>query len=257
MRLSKSARVLYPYHPLFGKELEVFGGAGGQRDVIYVRLPNSTTRGIPAWMFDEVLCSGIRTAEQPPIDGDALLRLAHLLDCVQESLRIEEDDNHTSFQTQSTSLSTSSRRQYALEDRARALGFKSVVVIDDDLGISGTGSRERPGFARLLAAVCNGEVGGVFALEASRWARNHRDWHHLIDLCVLTETIVVDAEGIYDPRLLNDRMLWGLKGTMSEFEIGILRQRAREAYNQKIQRGEVMCRVAVGYVRSGATGIDI
>ena len=151
----------------------------------------------------------------------------------------------------------SSRRQYALEDRARVLGFKSVVVIDEDLGISGTGSRERPGFGRLLAAVCKGEVGGVFALEASRLARNNRDWHHLIDLCVLTETIVVDAEGIYDPRLLNDRMLLGLKGTMSEFEIGILRQRAREAYNQKIHRGEMMTRVPVGYVRSGAAGIEM
>ena len=85
----------------------------------------------------------------------------------------------------------SGRRQYALEDRAKALGFKSVVVIDEDLGITGTGSRERPGFGRLLAAVCNGEVGAVFALEASRLARNNRDWHHLIDLCVLTETIVV------------------------------------------------------------------
>lgn len=151
----------------------------------------------------------------------------------------------------------SGRRQYALEDRARALGFKSVVVIDEDLGISGTGSRERPGFGRLLEAVCHGEVGGVFALEASRLARNNRDWHHLIDLCVLTETLVVDAEGIYDPRLLNDRMLLGLKGTMSEFEIGILRQRAREAYNQKIQRGEVMTIVPVGYVRSGVAGIEM
>jgi len=151
----------------------------------------------------------------------------------------------------------SSRRQYALEDRARSIGFKSVVVIDDDLGISGTGSRARPGFARLLAAVCNGEVGAVFALEASRLARNNRDWHHLIDLCVLTETVVVDAEGIYDPRLLNDRMLLGLKGTMSEFEIGILRQRAREAYNQKIHRGAWMTRVPVGYVRGGATGIEM
>jgi DNA invertase Pin-like site-specific DNA recombinase len=141
----------------------------------------------------------------------------------------------------------SSRRQYALEERARSLGFKSVVVIDDDLGISGTGSRARPGFARLLAAVCNGEVGGVFALEASRLARNNRDWHHLIDLCVLTETVVVDVEGIYDPRLLNDRMLLGLKGTMSEFEIGIFRQRAREAYNQKIHRGAWMTRVPIGY----------
>ncbi len=132
----------------------------------------------------------------------------------------------------------SGRRQYALEGRARDLGFKTVVVIDEDLGISGTGSHERPGFAKLLAAVCNGEVGAVFALEASRLARNNRDWHHLIDLCVLTETIVVDAEGVYDPRLLNDRMLLGLKGTMSEFEIGVLRQRAQEAYRQKVQRGE-------------------
>ncbi len=151
----------------------------------------------------------------------------------------------------------SGRRQYALEERARALGFKQVVVIDDDTGTTGTGCRERPGFGRLLAAVCNGDVGAVFALEASRLARNNRDWHHLIDLCVLTETLVVDAEGIYDPRLLNDRMLLGLKGTMSEFEIGILRQRAREAYNQKVQRGEWVTRVPVGYVRGGSAGIEM
>lgn len=151
----------------------------------------------------------------------------------------------------------SSRRQYALEGRAKELGFKNVVVIDEDLGISGTGSRERPGFARLLAAVCDGEVGAVFALEASRLARNNRDWHHLIDLCVLTDTIVIDAEGVYDPRSLNDRMLLGLKGTMSEFEIGILRQRAQEAYRQKVQRGEVMTMVPIGYERSGTVGIEM
>jgi len=151
----------------------------------------------------------------------------------------------------------SSRRQYALESRAKELGFRSVVVIDEDLGISGTGSRERPGFARLLAAVCDGEVGAVFALEASRLARNNRDWHHLIDLCVLTDTIVIDAEGVYDPRSLNDRMLLGLKGTMSEFEIGILRQRAQEAYRQKVQRGVVMTMVPIGYERSGPVGIEM
>jgi DNA invertase Pin-like site-specific DNA recombinase len=150
----------------------------------------------------------------------------------------------------------SGRRQFALEGRARELGFKNVVVVDEDLGLSGTGSHERPGFARLLAAVCNGEVGAVFALEASRLARNNRDWHHLIDLCVLTETLVVDAEGIYDPRLLNDRMLLGLKGTMSEFEIGVLRQRAQEAYRQKVQRGEVLTMVPVGYERSGSNSIE-
>ena len=111
----------------------------------------------------------------------------------------------------------SSRRQYALQDRARDLGFETVVI-DDDLGISGAGTEQRPGFSKLLAAVCNGEVGGVFTLEASRLARNNRDWHHLIDLCVLTQTVVVDDDGVYDPRLLNDRLLLGLKGTRRRTE---------------------------------------
>lgn len=151
----------------------------------------------------------------------------------------------------------SHRRQYALRERAQMLGFSSVVVVDDDLGISGAGTQERPGFSRLLAAVCNGEVGAVFALEASRLARNNRDWHHLIDLCVLTRTLVVDADGIYDPRQLNDRPLLGLKGTMSEFELGLLRQRAQEAYRQKAMRGEVMTRVPVGFVRKEDNGIEM
>lgn len=122
----------------------------------------------------------------------------------------------------------SGRLQCALPDRARALGFQNVIVLDEDLGISGPGHRERPGFGRLLAAVCNGEAGAGFALEASRLARNNRAWPPLIDLCVFTETIVVDAQGVSDPRRLNDRLLPGLKGTMREFELGILRQRAQE-----------------------------
>jgi DNA invertase Pin-like site-specific DNA recombinase len=141
----------------------------------------------------------------------------------------------------------SNRRQYALQDRASELGFGNVVIIDEDLGISGAGHHDRPGFSRLLTAICDGRVGAVFAMEASRLARNNRDWHHMIDLCVLTQTFVVDAEGIYyDPRLLNDRFLLGLKGTMSEFELGILRQRAQEAYRQKVLRGEVLTKSRVG-----------
>lgn len=99
----------------------------------------------------------------------------------------------------------SQRRQYAFADRARALGFGQVVIIDEDLGRSGTGLQERPGFGQLLAAVCEGHVGVVIALEASRLARNNRDWHHLIDLCALTETLLMDDDGVYDPRQLNDR----------------------------------------------------
>jgi DNA invertase Pin-like site-specific DNA recombinase len=121
------------------------------------------------------------------------------------------------------------RRQYDLRERAQSLGFQRVVVIDEDLGRSGAGSVERPGFGRLLASVCSGQVGAVLALEASRLARNNRDWHHLIDLCAMAGTLVIDHDGVYDPCLLNDRLLLGLKGTMSEFEISLLRQRAMES----------------------------
>jgi len=150
----------------------------------------------------------------------------------------------------------SRRRQYELKQRAQELGFAQVIVIDDDLGLSGSGSKNRPGFGRLLTAVCEGLAGAVLALEASRLARNNRDWHHLIDLCVLTDTLVIDGDGIYDPRQLNDRLVLGLKGTMSEFELGLLRQRAQEALRQKISRGEVLTEVPIGYVRTETNGIE-
>ena len=151
----------------------------------------------------------------------------------------------------------SQRRQYDLEGRARALGFQHVVIVDEDLGRSGTGSIERPGFVRLLAAVCSGKVGAVLALEASRLSRNNRDWHHLLDLCAMTATLVIDHDGVYDPSLLNDRLLLGLKGTMSEFEVSLLRQRALEAYRQKVHRGKVLTQVPVGYVRTEDDGMEM
>jgi DNA invertase Pin-like site-specific DNA recombinase len=133
----------------------------------------------------------------------------------------------------------SRRRQYALVETARAVGFASVAVIDDDLGRSGSGLTERPGFQKLVAAVCAGGIGAVFCLEASRLARNGRDWHHLIDLCALAGALVVDPDGVYDPRLVNDRLLLGLKGTMSEYELSLLRQRGLAARDSKAQRGEL------------------
>jgi DNA invertase Pin-like site-specific DNA recombinase len=144
----------------------------------------------------------------------------------------------------------SQRRQYGLKQHALSLGFRSAQVIDEDLGRSGSGLVERPGFARLLEQVCSGEVGAVLALEASRLARNNRDWHHLVDLCAMTDTLVIDYDGVYDARLLNDRLLLGLKGTMSEFELGLLRQRAQEALRQKIARGEVLHIAPAGYIRT-------
>jgi DNA invertase Pin-like site-specific DNA recombinase len=142
------------------------------------------------------------------------------------------------------------QRQYDLAHRARELGFAQVKVIDEDLGRSGSGSVERAGFGKLLAAVCDGFAGAVFALEASRLARNNRDWHHLIDLCALTDTLLIDEDGVYDPRQLNDRLLLGLKGTMSEFELGLFRQRARLAFEQKVKKGYAMWELPVGFVRT-------
>lgn len=151
----------------------------------------------------------------------------------------------------------SQRRQYELAELARGLGFASVTVIDEDQGRSGSGSVQRTGFLRLLDLVFQGQVGAVFALEASRLARNNRDWHHLVDLCAVAETLVIDHDGVYDPRLLNDRLLLGLKGTMSEFELGLLLQRAKEAFLAKVKRGVVMTRVPAGYVRTDDDRIEM
>jgi DNA invertase Pin-like site-specific DNA recombinase len=106
----------------------------------------------------------------------------------------------------------SQRRQYGLADRARQLGWSDVEVIDDDLGRSGVGAR-RPGFEKLLAAICEGRVGAVLSLEASRLARNGRDWHTLLEFCGLVGTLIVDEDGVYDPASPNDRLLLGMKGT--------------------------------------------
>jgi excisionase family DNA binding protein len=143
----------------------------------------------------------------------------------------------------------SQRRQYGLVERARHLGWDDVQLVDDDLGRSGGGT-VRPGFEKLLAAICEGRVGAVVSLEASRLARNGRDWHTLLEFCGLVGTLIVDEEAIYDPRSPNDRLLLGMKGTMSEMELSVLRQRSVEAMRQKARRGELHLNVAVGYVKT-------
>jgi excisionase family DNA binding protein len=150
----------------------------------------------------------------------------------------------------------SRRRQYALATRARALGWENVIVIDDDLGRS-AGGAARPGFERLLAAICTGAAGAVLAIEASRLARNGRDWHTLLEFCSLVNSLIIDEDGVYDPKLVNDRLLLGMKGTFSELELSILRQRAQEALRLKAARGDLHTSVAVGYVRSADDRLEI
>ena len=150
----------------------------------------------------------------------------------------------------------SRRRQYALADRARALGWTDIVVIDDDLGVS-AGGVARPGFERLLTAICSGQVGAVVCIEASRLARNGRDWHTLLEFCALVGSVIVDEDGVYEPRSVNDRLLLGMKGTMSEMELSLLRQRSVEALRLKAARGDLHTTVAIGFVRSEGDRIEM
>src|SRR3982750_2252199 len=136
-----------------------------------------------------------------------------------------------STMTQGQGNLESQKRQYALPGAARAAGFSA-----------------RPGFQRLVAELCAGAVGAVFCLEASRLARNGRDWHHLLDLCALTGALVIDPDGVHDPRLTNDRLLLGPKGTMSEYELGPLRQRGLAARDGKAGRGALRFTLPPGLV---------
>jgi len=144
----------------------------------------------------------------------------------------------------------STKRQYALRERAVALGWplERVVVIDSDLGQSAASAADREGFQKLVAAVGMGQVGIVLGLEVSRLARSSTDWHRLLEICAMTQTLILDEDGIYDPSHFNDRLLLGLKGTMSEAELHILRARLDGGIRSKASRGELKARLPVGLV---------
>ncbi|MGA2794540.1 MAG: recombinase family protein, partial [Roseiarcus sp.] len=150
----------------------------------------------------------------------------------------------------------SQRRQYELVDEARRRGFRDVEVIDDDLGRSASGTVARPGFEKLVAWLCAGEVGAVLCFDASRLARNGRDWHHLLELCGLVEARVIDLDGVYNPCRPNDRLLLGMKGSISEFELGVLRARMLDAARAKARRGELRISVPIGYVWHREIGLS-
>ena len=145
----------------------------------------------------------------------------------------------------------STRLQYALVDRAFQLGWarETIVVVDDDLGRSGASIEGRPGFQRLVAEVSLGHVGLVIGVEVSRLARSCRDWHQLLEICAVFDTLIADADGVYDPSNYNDRLLLGLKGTMSEAELHVLQARMLEGRRAKARRGELGKSVPMGYLR--------
>src|SRR5258707_14877920 len=145
----------------------------------------------------------------------------------------------------------SRERQYALTDHAIAVGWPRdrVMVIDDDQGQSGRTADQRGGFQRLLAEVTMEHVGLILGIEMSRIPRNNKDWHNLLEMCAIFGTILADEDGVYDPQDTNDRLLLGLKGTISEFELVTMRNRLERGRLNKAQRGELFQHVPWGYVK--------
>jgi DNA invertase Pin-like site-specific DNA recombinase len=150
----------------------------------------------------------------------------------------------------------STARQYALADRARQLGWskEQIVIIDQDLGLSGSSTDKRSGFTRMISEVALGEVGIILGLEVSRLARNNADWYRLLELCGVTDTLIGDNDGVYHPALFNDRLLLGLKGTMSEAELHSIRARLDGGIRNKAARGELRRGLPVGFVWGEAVG---
>ena len=144
----------------------------------------------------------------------------------------------------------SKRLQYAMRERLIELGWQDVEVIDEDLGRSASGAVIRSGFERLVADVCMGQVGAVAARELSRFARNSREWQQLIEVCRVVDTVLIDHEQVYSPRVSNDRLLLGLKGSLNEYELDLLRQRSLEARYEKARRGELIIAAAVGFIKT-------
>jgi DNA invertase Pin-like site-specific DNA recombinase len=184
----------------------------------------------------------------------------------QEKIRAEHRDRaavvyvRQSSRQQVLEHSESTRLQYALAERAAALGWarSRIVVIDDDLGVSAAMADARAGFARLVTEVTMGRVGIVLGIEMSRLARTGRDWHQLLELCSLAGVLLADPDGVYDPGFYNDRLLLGLKGTMSEAELYLIRQRMLSGKLAKAERGELAIPLPIGYVRrpSGEVVLD-
>ena len=144
----------------------------------------------------------------------------------------------------------SQKLQYAMEERLRNLGWREVEVVDEDLGRSASGSVMRAGFERMVTEVCLGQIGAVAAREVSRFARNNRDWQKLVEVCRMVDTLLIDQEMVYTPRLSNDRLLLGLKGSLNEYELDLLRQRSVEARLEKARRGELIVAPPAGYVKN-------
>ena len=176
------------------------------------------------------------SSAQEKVRADHLNRNAYLY-IRQSTLRQVIENKESTF------------RQYDLRQQAVALGWPMdrIIVIDSDLGQSAATAADREGFQKLVTEVSLGKAGIVLGLEVSRLARNSTDWHRLLEICALTDTLILDEDGLYDPSHYNDRLLLGLKGTLSEAELHVIRARLQGGILNKARRSELQCPLPVGF----------
>ena len=215
-------------------------------------MSNTTVHGATRRDVQPTTSTEARSTSMRHQSRDAMLRSDKITDEHLQRLAIVYVRQSTQHQVLEHRESTA--RQYALADRAVALGWPAaaVEVIDEDQGHSGSSAAGRSGFQRLLAAVSSDRVGLILGLEMSRLARSCKDWHTLLELCAIYRTLLGDADGLYDPSQYNDRLLLGLKGTMSEAELHILKSRLQQGMWNKAERGEVLNHAPIGYLRTVA-----
>src|SRR4029079_4093258 len=190
---------------------------------------------------------------------------SHLTPAAEQKIRAEHQSRlavvyvrqSTVHQVQHHKEST--QLQYGLVEQAKRLGWpqEQVLVIDEDLGLSGASAERRLGFQRLLSEVAFNHVGLILGVEMSRLARSCKYWYQLLELCAMFRTLIGDLDGLYDPTSYNDRLLLGLQGAVSEAELHILKQRMLQGALQKARRGELVSKVPIGYVRNGAGEVQI
>ena len=221
---------------------------------------------IPVWMLDAATCRSMHASEEPVAALSALTSLRSLLSeatgrasaamSAEKIAAQHQARKAVLYVRQSSAHQVQHNResqvlQYAMRDRLVQLGWSEIEIIDEDLGCSAAGGTTRAGFERMVAEVCLGKVGAVAAREVSRFARNSRDWQQLVEMCRVVDTLLIDQETVYAPRQGNDRLLLGLKGSLNEYELDLLRQRSLAARYEKARRGELVVGAPVGFIKVG------
>jgi hypothetical protein len=247
--------VHYRWHPWFERSVDAIRTIRRETEVS-IRVEYSVGNrqrwiDVPAWMFDTTACAAMIATQSPAVSCFALVELKALLShAVSSESGFEIEPEHSSSPRQGDAHAKVSPKASRVRTARPVSTNGRSSAVEKPTGQSASGSITRSGFERLVADVCMGEVGAVAARESSRFARNSREWQQLIEVCRVVDTVLVDHEQVYSPRVSNDRLLLGLKGSLNEYELDLLRQRSLEARYEKARRGELVITACVGFLKT-------